>query len=349
MVNLTAKEGFDASSSKGSSIPTGAIIMSAKTYSLNETIQNDRCPCDGRSLNTYDYPNLHKVIGGSYGGAPYIQGITDNSSIYSKNITSASQISTYVFVYYFDNSDGAFRENTSFYMDEFYFINGINYDTASSVIGYASDSITILVNDELIFPSGNEITLEKTFNVPALMPTSSYIPNGDSRDQIYIGGSNTPASLSSALTSALHTHNITGISSPTGLTNNVLDSHTHTVAARTYTTTVNDNNHTFSNPSQGLGNSAGTSQRNDGTTVGAGLAHNHNVNSSTTRTTSPGTTAVPNHNTSNTGGHLGYISNSTSTSASKPAHSHTAAAVDSQSVLNYAGPSYVRVVYYIKL
>ena len=271
MVNLTAKEGFDASSSKGSYIPTGAIIMSAKTYSLDETIQNDRCPCDGRALNTYDYANLHKVISNSFGGAAYSQGVTD------------------------------------------------------------------------------QVGAVTTFNVPALMPTSSYTPTGDSRDQRYIGGSNTPASLSSSLTAADHIHNVTGILSPTGLTNNVLDSHTHTVAARTYTTTVNDNNHTFSNPVQNLGNASGTSQRNDGNTVGAGLAHQHNVNSSTTRATSPGTTAVPNHNTSNTGGHLGYISNSTSTAASKPGHSHTAAAVSDQLVDDYYGPSYIRVVYYIKL
>jgi hypothetical protein len=265
MVNLTAREGFDASSSKGSSIPTGAIIMSAKTYSLDETIQNDRCPCDGRSLNTYDYANLHKVISNSFGGAAYSQGVTD------------------------------------------------------------------------------QVGAVTTFNVPALMPTSSYTPTGDSRDQRYIGGSNTPASLSSSLTAANHTHNITGISSPAANTNATLDQHTHTIAARTHTTTVNDNNHTFSNPVQNLGNSAGTSQRNDGTTVGSGLSHQHNVNSSTTRATSPGTTAVPNHT------HSGYTAIGTSEAASKPAHSHAAAAVTSELVEDYAGPSYIRVVYYIKL
>jgi len=266
MVNLTAKEGFDASSSKGSSIPTGAIIMSAKTYSLDEAIQIDRCPCDGRALNTYDYANLHKVISNSFGGTAYSEGVTD------------------------------------------------------------------------------QIGAVTTFNVPALMPTSSYTPTGDSRDQRYIAGSNFPDLLSGSFTASSHAHNITGILSPSGLANNVLDSHTHTIAARNHTTTVNDNNHTFSNPSQGLGNASGTSQRNDGTTVGAGLAHNHNVNSSTTRTISPGTTAVPDHDHSSYQG-----TTSTSNAASKPSHSHTTAAVTSQLVENYAGPSYIRVLYYIKL
>jgi hypothetical protein len=265
MVNLTAKEGFDASSSKSSSIPTGAIIMSAKTYSLDEAIQTDRCPCDGRALNTYDYANLHKVISNNFGGTAYSAGVTD------------------------------------------------------------------------------QVGAVTTFNVPALMPTALSTLYGDSRDQRYIGGSNTPALLSSSLTVANHTHNITGILSPSGLANNVLDSHTHTVAARTHTTTVNDNNHTFSSPSQALGNASGTSQRNDGSTVGAGLAHNHNVNSSSSRTTSPGTTAVPNHT------HTSYTSGSTSTAASKASHAHAAAFENSTQVSDYYGPSYIRVVYYIKL
>ena len=265
MSNFIVEDGFDASSSKSSSIPTGAIIMSAKTYSLDEAIQIDRCPCDGRALNTYDYANLHKVISNSFGGTAYSQGVTDQPG-----------------------------------------------------------AVT-------------------TFNVPALMPTSSYTPTGDSRDQRYIAGSNFPDSLSGSLTASSHTHNITGISSPTGLTNNVLDSHTHTIETRTHTTTVNDNNHTFSNPSQNLGNASGTSQRNSGNSLMSGLAHQHNVNSSTTRTTSPGTTAVPNHT------HTSYTGTSTSNSASKPGHSHSAAAVTSQLVENYAGPSYIRVVYYIKL
>jgi len=265
MSNLTVDLGIDASSSEGSFIPTGAIIMTAKTYSVDEAIQSDRCPCDGRALNTYTYRNLHKVISNNFGGTAYAAGVTDQPG-----------------------------------------------------------AVT-------------------TFNVPALMPTSSSTLYGDSRDQRYVAGSNTPTALSSTLTSALHTHNITGILSPTGATNNVLDSHTHTIAARTHTTTVNDNNHTFSNPSQNLGNSAGLSQRNDGTSVMSGPAHQHNVNSSTTRTISPGTTAVPNHT------HTSYTDADTSSAASKPGHSHAAAAVTSQSVANYAGPSYIRVVYYIKL
>ena len=337
MVNLTAREGFDASSSKGSSIPTGAIIMSAKTYSLDEAIQTDRCPCDGRALNTYDYPNLHKVIGGSYGGAPYVQGITDVSGTYY--ILG----SRYNYFPVFDGSGGFL-----------YYVGYYSISNSNNLFNYNSTTLTegslaSISNTTVMTYSGSipsfQITLylNKYFMVPALMPTSSYTPTGDSRDQRYIGGSNTPASLSSSLTAADHIHNITGISSPTGVLNNVVDTHTHTIATRTHTTTVNDNNHTFSNPVQNLGNSSGTSQRNDGNTVGAGLAHQHNVNSSTTRATSPGTTAVPNHT------HTSYTGTSTSTAASKPAHSHTAAAVSDQLVDDYYGPSYIRVVYYIKL
>jgi hypothetical protein len=337
MVNLTAKEGFDASSSKGSSIPTGAIIMSAKTYSLNETIQNDRCPCDGRSLNTYDYPNLHKVIGGSYGGAPYEQGITDNSSEYS---ITATRYSFFPIVDEFGNP---------IYYVAYYSIsnsnNLFNYDSTSVSEGFLSDiTSSNLIIITYAFPSSNiTLYLNKYFRVPALMPTSSYTPTGDSRDQRYIGGSNTPASLSSSLTLAYHTHNIIEILSPIGVLNNAPDSHTHTIATRTHTTTVNANSHTFSSPAQNLGNATGTSQRNFGNALMSGLAHQHNVPSSTTRTTAPGTTAVPNHT------HTSYTGTSTSNSASKPAHSHTAATVTSQLVEDYYGPSYIRVVYYIKL
>jgi hypothetical protein len=265
MSNFIVEDGFDASESRGSYIPAGAIIMSAKTYTVGEAIQTDRCPCDGRALNTYTYRNLHKVISNNFGGTAYSAGVTDQPG-----------------------------------------------------------AVT-------------------TFNVPALMPVSGSTLYGDTRDQRYIAGSNTPAALTSTLTTASHTHNITGILSPTGVLNNVVDSHTHTIATRTHTTTVNDNNHTFSSPSQNLGDSAGQSQRNDGNSISSGLSHQHNVNSTTTRSISPGTTAVPNHT------HTSYTAADTSTAASKPAHSHSAAAVTSQSISDYDGPSYIRVVYYIKL
>ena len=35
--------------------------------------------CDGEELNTYTYRALHKVISDTYGGAEYIEGITDQS------------------------------------------------------------------------------------------------------------------------------------------------------------------------------------------------------------------------------------------------------------------------------
>ena len=265
MSNFIVEDGFDTSESRGSYIPTGAIIMSAKTYTVDEAIQTDRCPCDGRALNTYTYRNLHKVITNTFGGTAYSAGVTDQPG-----------------------------------------------------------AVT-------------------TFNVPIVMPNSGSTLYGDTRDQRYIAGSNTPAALTSTLTTALHTHNVTGILSPSGATNNGLDSHTHTIDTRNHTTTVNDNNHTFSSPVQNLGDSAGQSQRNDGTSISSGLSHQHNVNSSTTRSIEPNLTGTPNHT------HSGYTGADTSNVAYKPAHSHTAASVTSQSVSNYDGPSYIRVVYYIKL
>jgi microcystin-dependent protein len=68
MENLKISDGVDAGYIKNSGIPVGSIIMSAGT-SYSSTISNGRCPCDGRSLSTSEYPELFNVIGYTYGGS----------------------------------------------------------------------------------------------------------------------------------------------------------------------------------------------------------------------------------------------------------------------------------------
>ncbi len=55
---------------KDSNLPTGTV---------NGSIVTMWHVCDGEKLNTYTYRALHKVISDTYGGAEYIEGITDQS------------------------------------------------------------------------------------------------------------------------------------------------------------------------------------------------------------------------------------------------------------------------------
>ena len=55
---------------KDSNLPTGTV---------NGSIVTMWHVCDGEELNTYTYRALHKVISDTYGGAEYIEGITDQS------------------------------------------------------------------------------------------------------------------------------------------------------------------------------------------------------------------------------------------------------------------------------
>jgi microcystin-dependent protein len=68
MENLKVSEGIDTGIIKNSGIPVGAIITTAGA-SYASTISNGRCPCDGRSLSTSEYPDLFNVIGYTYGGS----------------------------------------------------------------------------------------------------------------------------------------------------------------------------------------------------------------------------------------------------------------------------------------
>lgn len=68
MENIKVSEGVDTGVIKNSGIPVGAIITTAGA-SYASTISNGRCPCDGRSLSTSEYPDLFNVIGYTYGGS----------------------------------------------------------------------------------------------------------------------------------------------------------------------------------------------------------------------------------------------------------------------------------------
>jgi hypothetical protein len=67
---------------KNIQIPTGAVISSGEPYfkslslgGMDET--SGYAPCDGRSLNTYTYRDLHSVISNKYGGSSFLDGVTN--------------------------------------------------------------------------------------------------------------------------------------------------------------------------------------------------------------------------------------------------------------------------------
>jgi len=79
-IDLTTDSGYDIDSSINSFIPVGAIISYGHGSFLSNIDDVGLVPCDGRSLNTYTYRNLHKVISNTYGGTSYSAGSTDLQS-----------------------------------------------------------------------------------------------------------------------------------------------------------------------------------------------------------------------------------------------------------------------------
>jgi hypothetical protein len=77
-------------------IPVGGIVTkvgSFSEYSNSEFIDVGLIPCDGRSLNTYEYRNLHAIIGNIYGGSSFQDGITNvPSSVATFNLPNLSDI-----------------------------------------------------------------------------------------------------------------------------------------------------------------------------------------------------------------------------------------------------------------
>ena len=75
-------------------IPTGGIVTKVgafSEYSNSEFTDVGLIPCDGRSLNTYEYSNLHMVIGNIYGGSAFQDGITNvPSSVATFNLPNLS-------------------------------------------------------------------------------------------------------------------------------------------------------------------------------------------------------------------------------------------------------------------
>lgn len=75
-------------------IPVGGIVTKVgpfSEYSNSEFTQVGLIPCDGRSLNTYEYKNLHQVIGNIYGGVAFQEGVTNiPSSVATFNLPNLS-------------------------------------------------------------------------------------------------------------------------------------------------------------------------------------------------------------------------------------------------------------------
>ena len=78
--DLLTDSGYDIDTNVNAFIPVGSIV----SYGHNSFILNidelGIVPCDGRSLNTYTYRNLHKIISNIYGGTAYSVGVTDQPS-----------------------------------------------------------------------------------------------------------------------------------------------------------------------------------------------------------------------------------------------------------------------------
>jgi hypothetical protein len=77
--NLKIKGQLDTANSVSALLPTGIIILKGSLqYSTEENnLSQGLCPCDGRSLNTYTYRNLHSVISNIYGGTAFSDGLTN--------------------------------------------------------------------------------------------------------------------------------------------------------------------------------------------------------------------------------------------------------------------------------
>ena len=79
-VDLEAVSGYDIDTNINSFIPVGSIVSYGHNSFLTNIDEIGMVPCDGRSLNTYTYSNLHKIIGNIYGGTAYSAGTTDQPS-----------------------------------------------------------------------------------------------------------------------------------------------------------------------------------------------------------------------------------------------------------------------------
>jgi hypothetical protein len=78
--DLKTDSGYDIDTNISSFIPVGAIISYGHGSFLSDISATGMVPCDGRSLNTYTYRNLHKIISNIYGGTEYSSGLTDAPS-----------------------------------------------------------------------------------------------------------------------------------------------------------------------------------------------------------------------------------------------------------------------------
>jgi hypothetical protein len=78
--DLLTDSGYDIDTNVSAFIPVGSIISYGHNSFISNIDELGIVPCDGRSLNTYTYRNLHKIISNIYGGAAYSVGVTDQPS-----------------------------------------------------------------------------------------------------------------------------------------------------------------------------------------------------------------------------------------------------------------------------
>ncbi len=67
-IDLVTESGYDVDTSLSNFIPVGSIIPYGHGSFLSNIDEIGLVPCDGRSLNTYKYRNLHKIVSNIYGG-----------------------------------------------------------------------------------------------------------------------------------------------------------------------------------------------------------------------------------------------------------------------------------------
>jgi hypothetical protein len=82
-IDLVTDSGYDIDTSLSNFVPVGSIISYGHGSFLSNIDEIGLVPCDGRSLNTYKYRNLHKIVSNIYGGTAYSAGISDQPSAVS--------------------------------------------------------------------------------------------------------------------------------------------------------------------------------------------------------------------------------------------------------------------------
>lgn len=291
-------------------IPTGSLVMKAASpSSLSNYETVDQCleagivPCDGRYLHSYEFYNLHSIIGNLYGGDAFTSQLVPPIIKTVTSFTATTNLILQRFVTLnFDNSDGAITNSMVISVPGY-------TDQGVSVYGVTSSSLTF-TDSLLSFSSSTpfDIKVASRFNVPDLRFYKYYIGGATEAQKetpSLISGTNSlshnhtysvagPVNIAQA-TGNNHTHGISHSSA--GLNT----SHTHFVQggyngntgqqAPNYTQSKVDgsgsasaSNHTHGVAVNFSGNSAGTTYNRDHSHSGSGSSAIQNVNSNQTHT-----------------------------------------------------------------